>query len=89
MEHGVKIYRNPKDGLKVVEIYSLDFISDRNHEYGWLGLHFRHFRVKLLLKWADKVYVPDFQVAIDLVKYYFYPREDIIVDRTILPSGKT
>lgn len=89
MEHGVKIYRNPKDGMKVVEIYSLDFISDRNHKYGWLGLHFRHFRVKLLLKWADKVYVPDFQVAIDLVKYYFYPREDIIVDRTILPSGKS
>ena len=25
----------------------------------------------------------------DLVKYYFYPREDIIVDRTILPSGKS
>ena len=89
MEHGVKIYRNPKDGMKVVEIYSLDFISDRNHKYGWLGLHFRHFRVELLLKWADKVYVPDFQVAIDLVKYYFYPREDIIVDRTILPSGKS
>ena len=89
MEHGVKIYRNPKDGMKVVEIYSLDFISDRNHKYGWLGLHFRHFRVKLLLKWADKVYVPDFQVASDLVTYYFYPREDIIVDRTILPSGKS
>lgn len=85
MEHEIKIYRNPKDGAKVLEIYTLAFISDRDHGYGWLGLHFRHFRIKLLLKWADKVYVPDFQVAIDLVKYYFYSRDRIVVDRTILP----
>ena len=69
-------------------IYGLDFISDRNHTYGWLGLHFRHFRIKLLLKWADKVYVPSCDVAVDLVKYYFYSRENIIVDRTILSSDE-
>lgn len=86
MEHGIKIYR--KDGLKVLDIYGLDFISDRNHKYGWFGLHFRHLRIKFLLKWADKVYVPDYAVAVDLVKYYFYSRENIIVDKTILPSHK-
>ena len=89
MSKGIKIYQNPRNGEKVLEIYTLDFISDRNHGYGWLGLHFRHFRIKLLLKWADKVYVPDYDVAIDLVKYYFYPRENIVVDRTILPADKS
>ena len=85
----INTYRNPKDGNKVLEIYSLDFISDRNHTYGWLGLHLRHFRIKILLKWADKVHVPAYDVAMDLVKYYFYPRERIHVDRTILPSDKS
>lgn len=88
MSKEIKIYRNPKDGMKVLEIYALDFISDRDHKLGWFGLHFRHFRIKILLKWADKVYVPDYQVAIDLVKYYFYPRANIVVDRNILPSDK-
>lgn len=86
MEHEIKIY--DKEGLRVLEIYSLAFISDRNHKYGWLGLHFRHLRLKFLLKRVDKVYVPDYSVAIDLVKYYFYSRENIIVDRTILDSGQ-
>ena len=88
MSKEIKIYRNQKDGVKIMEIYALDFISDRNHKLGWFGLHFRHFRIKFLLKWADKVYVPDYQVAVDLVKYYFYPRENIVVDRTILPEDE-
>jgi hypothetical protein len=88
MSKEIKIYRNQKDGMKIMEIYALDFISDRDHKLGWFGLHFRHFRIKILLKWADKVYVPDYQVAVDLVKYYFYSRENIVVDRTILPADK-
>lgn len=88
MSKEIKIYRNQKDGMKIMEVYALDFISDRDHKLGWFGLHFRHFRIKILLKWADKVYVPDYQVAVDLVKYYFYSRENIVVDRTILPADK-
>ena len=88
MVHEIKTYRNPKDGIRTLEIYRLDFISDRNHTLGWFGLHFRHFRIKILLKWTDKVLVPDYDVAMDLVKYYFYPRENIVVDRTILPVDK-
>ena len=68
----------------MVQIHSLKFISDRENGYSWLGLHYRHFRIKLLLKMAKKVYVPDFSVAIDLVKYYFYPKDNIIVDKSIL-----
>ena len=87
MSHKIRIYRKSNGGERVLEIHSLDFISDRNHKYGWLGLHFRHFRIKLLLKWTDKVYVPSCDVAVDLVKYYFYPRENIVVDRTIISSN--
>ena len=88
MSHEIRTYRKPDGGERVLEIHGLDFISDRNHKYGWLGLHIRHFRIKILLKWADKVYVPSCDVAIDLVKYYFYPRENIVVDRAILSSDK-
>ena len=88
MSHEIRTYRKPNGGEKVLEIHGLDFISDRGHKYGWFGLHFRHFRIKALLKWADKVYVPSCDVAIDLVKYYFYPRENIIVDKTILSNSR-
>ena len=88
MEQEIKIYRDYKTGNRIAEIYDLSYISDRSHTLGWFGLHFRHFRTKLLLKWADKVYVPDCDVAVDLVRYYFYPHRNIVVDRTILPSHK-
>ena len=82
-----KIYKD-KDGCKVLEIYSLAFISDRNHKFGWFGLHYRHFSIKILLKWADRVYVPDCNVAVDLIKYYFYPKEKIVVDATRVSNAK-
>lgn len=78
-----------KDGCRVLEIYSLSFISDRDHKFGWFGLHYRHFSIKILLKWADKVYVPDCSVAVDLVRYYFYPKEKIVVDRTRVSDKKS
>lgn len=88
MSREIRTYKDFKTGNNVAEIYDLSYISDRNHSLGWWGLHFRHFRTKIVLKWADKVYVPDCDVAIDLVRYYFYPRTNIIVDRNILSSGK-
>ena len=88
MARGINTYRDPKTGLKIAEIHDLSFISDRGHGLGWLGLHLRHFRIKILLKWAEKVYVPDCNVAIDLVKYYFYPSRNIVVDRKILSSDR-
>ena len=88
MEREIKFYRDHRKGKNVVEIYTLSFISDRSHCLGWFGLHYRHFRIKMLLKWADVVYVPETEVAIDLVRYYFYPREKIIVHRGILSADK-
>jgi len=88
MAREIKISRNRKTGKRMVQIHSLEFISDRNHGYSWLGLHYRHFRIKLLLKYAKKVYVPDYSVGVDLVKYYFYPKDNIVVDRSIsLPDN--
>ena len=84
MAHELKIYKDRKTHEKIVEIHDLSFISDRNHKLGWFGLHYLHFRIKIMLKWADKVYVPDCNVAVDLVRYYFFPRQNIIVDRRIL-----
>jgi hypothetical protein len=88
MTREFKIYKD-KNGHRVLEIHTLAFISDRNHRLGWFGLHYRHFSIKILLKWADKVYVPDCSVAVDLVKYYFYPKERIVVDRTRLADKKS
>ena len=89
MAKEIKISRDRRTGKRMVQIYSLDFLGDRNNGYSWLGLHYRHFRIKLLLRWAKKVYVPDFSVAIDLIKYYFYPMDNIVVDRSILMPHKS
>lgn len=89
MSRFIKIYRNNKTGQRIAEVYDVSFISDRNHGLGWFRLHIRHFSIKILLKWADKIYVPDYDVAMDLVKYYFYPRQKIVIDRTILSTHKS
>ena len=88
MAHVIKIYKDIKTGHKIVQIRDLSYISDRNHTLGWFRLHLRHFTIKILLKWADNVHVPDFSVAMDLVKYYFYPRTKIILDRGLLQQDK-
>ena len=88
MAREIRISKNPRTGKRVVQIHSLAFISDCDNGYSWLGLHYRHFRIKLLLRWARKIYVPDCSVAIDLIKYYFYPKDNIVVDKSILLSDK-
>ena len=88
MAREFKIYKD-KDFSRILEIRTLAFISDRDHKFGWFGLHFRHFCIKILLKWADKAYVPDCNVAVDLVKYYFYPKDKIVVDRTRMTDKKS
>lgn len=75
----MKKYKNKKSGKRVVEVGDLSFISDRNHGYGWLGLHFRHHRLRLALKRADKVIAADQQSAKDVVKYYFVPKDKIVI----------
>ena len=76
----MKCYK--ENGSRVVEIDDLTFISDRRHKLGWLGLHIKHFSIKFALSRADKVIVPSIDVAKDVVRYYFFPK-----DRIFLASG--
>ena len=68
-----------KDGLKVIEVEDLTFIGDRDYPYNWFQRHFHHHRLRLALKKADKVIAANPQVAVDLVRYYFVPKEVIVI----------
>ena len=68
-----------KDGLRIVEVEDLTFISDRDYPYNWFQRHFRHHRIRLALKKADVVIAASPEVAIDLVRYYFVPKDKIVV----------
>ena len=75
----MKKYKDKKSGKRVVEVGDLSFISDRNHGYGWLRLHLKHHRLRRALKRADKVIAADQQSAKDVVKYYFVPKDKIVL----------
>ena len=50
-----------------------------------LAIHYHHHRLRLSLKKADKVVAANPQVAVDLVRYYFVPKEIIVIrDQEIL-----
>jgi len=76
----MKKYTDAKTGEKIVEVYDLSFLRDRNHPYSWLKRHFLHFRLKFALWKADRVYAKDTIIGVDLVRYYFVPKEKIIVN---------
>lgn len=68
-----------KDGRRIVEVEDLTFISDRDYPCNWFQRHFRHHRIRLALKKADVVIAASPEVAIDLVRYYFVPKDKIVV----------
>lgn len=63
--------------MRIVEVDDLTFLGDRDYPISWFRRHLRHFRVKLALRKADRVIVPDYDVAVDLVRYYFFPKDKI------------
>lgn len=67
-----------KDGIKVVEVSGLGFLSERSG-YGWMGREVRHFRLRRALKHAGSVLVPDEPTASALHKYYRFPTENITI----------
>ena len=67
------------EGKTVVETEELSFLTDHAHRYGWLRRHFLHHRLRLALKKADKVIVPDAETAENIHRFYFIPREKIAV----------
>lgn len=65
------------EGRTIVETEELSFLTDHAHRYGWLQRHFRHHRLRLALKKADKVIAPDAETAENIHRFYFIPRENI------------
>lgn len=68
-----------KEGRNIIEVDDLTFIGDRDYPYNWFQRHFHHHRLRLSLKKADLVVVADTRVAVDLVRYYFVPKERIVI----------
>lgn len=68
-----------KEGRNIIEVDDLTFIGDRDYPYNWFQRHFHHHRLRLSLKKADLVVAADTRVAVDLVRYYFVPKERILI----------
>lgn len=68
-----------KEGRNIIEVDDLTFIGDRDYPYNWFQRHFHHHRLRLALKKADLVVAADTRVAVDLVRYYFVPKERIVI----------
>ena len=72
-----------RTGRKTVEVHDLSFLSDRNHRYGWFRRHYRHHRLRRALKKADRIIALNNEVAHDITRYYFIPKERMtIISRT-------
>lgn len=74
----MKEYRN-HEGRRVLQIESLAFLYQREG-YNWLQRHWLNIKHKRAIRRADIIKVPDPQTAYELEKYYFVPRETIVVE---------
>lgn len=68
-----------KEGRKVIEVEDLSYLTDRDHHYNWFQRHYHHHRLRLALKKADIVIVPDQNTATDVRRFYFIPKDKIII----------
>lgn len=75
----MKKYRDKITGIRIVEVDDLSYLSDRNHPYNWFQRHYHHHRLRRALKKAGKVVADNPEVACDIVRYYFVPKEKIAV----------
>ena len=66
-------------GRRVLHIESIAFLYQREG-YNWLQRHWLNIRHKIAICRADIIMVPDPQTAYELEKYYFVPRETIVVE---------
>lgn len=70
-----------KEGRKVIEVDDLSYLSDRDHPYNWFQRHFHHHKLRRALKNADIVIAADPITATDIVRYYFVPKDKIVIRR--------
>lgn len=71
----MKKYKD-NEGRRVVEVDSLAFLYER-YGYSWLKRHIMNRRHKRALKRADVITAPDAEVAYEIEKYYFIPKETV------------
>lgn len=67
------------EGRRVVEVGDLSYLKEREHHYNWFQRHYHHHSLRLALKKADLVIVSTPETAIDVVRYYFVPKDKIKV----------
>ena len=67
---------------RVVEVNDVSFLSNRNHRYGWLRRHYKHFRLRRSLRKAKEIIARDQKVADEIVRYYFVSRDRITLRQT-------
>lgn len=60
-----------------IEVNDLSFLSDRDHRYGWIRRHYKHHRLRRALKKQRTVIASNPEVAYDLRRFYFLPKERI------------
>lgn len=67
------------EGRRVVEVGDLSYLKEREHHYNWFQRHYHHHSLRIALKKADLVIVSTPETAIDVVRYYFVPKDKIKV----------
>ena len=65
-------------GNRVIEVGDISYLKDRDHHYNWFQRHWHHHRLRISIKKADTVIVPDAETAFDIHRYYFIPMDRII-----------
>ena len=75
----VKMKKNNdyRTSRRCVEVIDLSFLSDRNHRYGWLRRHYKHYRLRRALRKARTIVAADPKVATEITRYYFIPKNRI------------
>lgn len=70
-----------KQGRKVIEVGDISYLKEREHRYNWFQRHWHHHRLRIAIKKADIIIVSDPETAVDVVRYYFVPKDKIIIKK--------
>ena len=73
------MYTDKATGQRIVEVTDISFLCEREHPYNWLKRHIIHHRLRLALKRVDKVIVHDSQTAENIHRFYFIPKNLILI----------
>lgn len=79
----MKKYIDSQTGRLIVEVEDLSPLYER-FGYNWFQRHLFHRRHKKNLRKADVVIVPDEKVRAQVVRYYFVPKDRIVVKDSCL-----